>query len=149
MIWRQTLVHNCASCYQHAFTGCDYTASFFRKGKVKLFEILKKNASFLETFASLNTFLDIENEDVVRSMKEFTCLMHSVKKYVSVNTARLIVFQNVYSRKKMFEPFFQKIKGFDSTSIPPCYRTLRQKILRTIFVSSMWNNATNVECMYL
>lgn len=33
--------------------------------------------------------------------------------------------------------------------IPPCWKSLKQKILRTIFVNSMWLNATDPCCVKL
>lgn len=43
----------------------------------------------------------------------------------------------------------KKVKGFDSSLIPPCFRSLEQKILLTIFVTSMWQNATSENCTAL
>ena len=54
-----------------------------------------------------------------------------------------------YSAKEDGENFLKKIKGFDSNSIPPCWISLLQKILRTIFVNSMWLHATDPICMKL
>lgn len=42
-----------------------------------------------------------------------------------------------------------QIQSFDSITIPPCWISLQQKILRTIFVNSMWLNATDSECTKL
>lgn len=39
----------------HAFTGCDYTAAFHRKVKVRPFKFLQKNDKFVSAFAYLNT----------------------------------------------------------------------------------------------
>lgn len=49
----------------------------------------------------------------------------------------------------MNDVFLKKVKGFDSSLIPPCFRSLEQKVLRTIFVTSMWQNATLPECSIL
>lgn len=46
----------------HAFTGCDYTAAFYRKGKVKPFEILEKNEKYQTAFQHLNNPSDILDE---------------------------------------------------------------------------------------
>nr|CAH7712903.1 unnamed protein product [Callosobruchus chinensis] len=36
----------------------------------------------------------------------------------------------------------KNVKKFESSQLPPCWRSLQQKILRTIYVTSMWQNAT-------
>lgn len=41
----------------------------------------------------------------------------------------------------------KKIKSFNSATIPPCWKSLKQKILRTIFICSMWQNATDKNCV--
>ncbi|CAH0563074.1 unnamed protein product [Brassicogethes aeneus] len=48
----------------------------------------------------------------------------------------------MYATTKNNEKFIKKVKGFDSTHIPPCWKSLKQKLLRTIFVNSMYQNAT-------
>lgn len=57
----------------HAFTGSDYTACFYRKGKIKPFELLHKNKHFQEIFKSLNNPNDTENELKMQVLQEFTC----------------------------------------------------------------------------
>lgn len=46
----------------HAYTGCDYTAAFYNKGKARPFKIFSKNKKFQIVFASLtddaNLFLE-------------------------------------------------------------------------------------------
>lgn len=53
----------------------------------------------------------------------------------------------MYASKQNNEKFMKRIKGFDSTHIPPCWKSLKQKLLRTIFVNSMWLNATEPNCI--
>ena len=42
-----------ALSFDHAFTGCDYTSSFNRKGKTKPFKLLEKNPELQEAFLIL------------------------------------------------------------------------------------------------
>lgn len=133
----------------HAFTGCDYTAAFYRKGKTRPFNILEKNESFQRVFASLTDLSDIDDHEKVEKLQEFTSLMYTIKNCSNVNTARSIIFHKTYTSKKNNENLIKKIRGFDSTNIPPCFESLKQKILRTIFVTAMWKNATNQECITL
>ncbi|CAG4953971.1 unnamed protein product [Parnassius apollo] len=53
----------------------------------------------------------------------------------------------MYASKQNNEKFMKRMKGFDSTHIPPCWKSLKQKLLRTIFVNSMWLNATEPNCI--
>ena len=51
----------------HALTGCDYSASFCRKGKVQPFKILKKDVQIQEVFGKLANMeeLDETSEEVI------------------------------------------------------------------------------------
>ena len=75
--------------------------------------------------------------------------MYSVKKCSSVDTARSNIFHKIFSAKKDSGKLVKKIRGFDSCTIPPCFKSLKQKILRTIFVTAMWKNATEQHCITL
>lgn len=133
----------------HAFTGCDYTAAFYNKGKVKPFQQFSKNEKYQTVFASLTDAADIFIGEKMKTVQEFTSSMYGVRNCTSVNDARHRIFLKNYSAKEDSEHFLKKIKGFDSNSIPPCWISLTQKILRTIFVNSMWLNATDPICVKL
>ena len=133
----------------HAFTGCDYTAAFYNKGKVKPFQLFSKNEKYQTVFASLTDAADIFIEDKMKIVQEFTACMYGIKNCTNVNDARYCIFMKNYSAKEDNEQFLKKIKGFDSNSIPPCWISLTQKVLRTIFVNSMWLNATDPICIKL
>ena len=70
----------------HAFTGSDFTAAFYRKGKVKPFEILEKDISgnYISFFAKLST------EEIPDQTKaeEFVCALYGMKSLRDVNKAR-------------------------------------------------------------
>lgn len=132
----------------HAYTGCDYTASFYRKGKVKPFKELEKNLQVQHVFACLNKIEQIDNMKNMEILQEFTSKFYGIN-CKSVNDARLLIFQSRFSSTSVAEYFVKKVKSFDSTLIPPCWRSLKQKILRTIYVTSMWQNATEVNCVKL
>ena len=78
-------------------------------------------------------------------LQEFTCSLYSVK-CKSVNLARLLCFQKVFSNKTNDTKFMKKVKNFYSSMLPPCWSSLKQKILRTIYVTEMWQNATDASC---
>lgn len=76
----------------HAFTGCDYTAAFFRKGKIRPFKMLQKSKDYQRAFASLKHKADLEDEDIIDTLQEFTAQMYSVKKCKRVDLARFEIF---------------------------------------------------------
>ena len=130
----------------HAFTGCDYTAAFFRKGKSRPYQIFKKAAHFQIVFSDLTDPRDIFDDEKMNVVQQFTSLMYGIKKCASVNSARFQLFQKTYCNAKNDNAFLRKVKGFNSNTIPPCWESLKQKVLRTIFVNCMWQNATNATC---
>ena len=52
---------NLALVALHAFTGCNMTSAFVRRGKVKPLTLLKKHPEFLPTFHALGSRVDIED----------------------------------------------------------------------------------------
>lgn len=131
----------------HAFTGCDYTAAFFNKGKVRPFKIFCKHQNIQETFASLSNPEDILDDNKMIVVQEFIALMYGIKNCQNVNAARLLMFNKMYAMTTINDKFMKKLKGFNSSTIPPCLKSLQQKLLRTIFVNSMWQNATTPDCI--
>ena len=61
----------------HAFTGCDYTACFSRKGKVRPFKLLEKNDEAQEVFGSIG------EEEKVCVIEKFVCQMYGMKHLTS------------------------------------------------------------------
>lgn len=83
------------------------------------------------------------------AVQEFTAKMYGANHCQSVNDARIRIFMKKYGAKEDNEQFLKKLKNFDSNFIPPCWISLLQKILRTIYVNSMWLNATDPTCAKL
>ncbi|XP_072754742.1 uncharacterized protein [Anoplolepis gracilipes] len=133
----------------HAFTGSDYTASFYRKDKVKGFKLLQKCKNVQNVFQYLNNPININNKAKMKILQEFTCLLYGISHCCDVNMARLIIFQKKYATKSNTDQLISDIKSFDSSLIPPCWKSLKQKILRTIYVTSMWQYATDKNCVIL
>ncbi|VVC93252.1 unnamed protein product [Leptidea sinapis] len=59
----------------HAYTGCDYTAAFLNKEKLRPLNLLIKNPEIQQVFASLTNPTDIFNENKIDAVQEFTCLI--------------------------------------------------------------------------
>ena len=132
-----------ALLFLHALTGCDYTASFYRRGKVKPLKLLEKNPDLQETFAS---FGDEEspNEKQIEACEEFVCKLYGRQKMKDVNAARLDIFLKKFKPKDTEYPL-SKIKTADSVSLPPCAKVLLEKVKRSNYVCSVWKSATNAD----
>ena len=82
----------------HAFTGCDYTASFMRKGKIRPYKLMEQSASAIEAFANLGEAENIE-ADTIEKIEQFVCSMYAKPRLTSVNDVRLALFnQNMLHR---------------------------------------------------
>ena len=71
----------------HAFTGCDFTTAFYRKGKVKALDILQKDTAgtFIQFFNQLSSEIDPDQSKA----EEFICSLYGLKGDVKdVNEAR-------------------------------------------------------------
>ena len=128
----------------HAFTGCDYTSSFLKKGKSKAFAILRKDKGYVEVFKSLCT----EHPDDA-GINRFVCHLYGENDAIDANDAR---YQKVmrFSQSKLNAKFIYvksstRPKSLNRSSLPPCRKTLRQKILRCKMISKMWHKADTKE----
>lgn len=82
-------------------------------------------------------------------IQEFASMLYDQKTCKSVDLARLFIFQKLFADTSAAEFFCKGVKSFDSSTIPPCWKSLKQKLLRTIYINSMWQNATKQECIIL
>lgn len=69
--------------------------------------------------------------------------LYTAQECISVNEARLQIFQKNVSTKSATEIFSKKVCNFDSSLIPPFWKSLNYKMLRTIYVTAMWQNTTD------
>ena len=68
----------------HAFSRCDYTASFNRKGKIKPMKLLGKNESVQQVFSKLHDWDAITEEDI-QVLEGFVCAMYGKKRFQTVS----------------------------------------------------------------
>ena len=81
----------------HAFSGCDSTSAFVRKGKLMPFRLLKKSPEFQASFALLGTSEKV-SDDVYQSVEEFTCKMYASKSQTdSINKLRYFTFSTRFT----------------------------------------------------
>ena len=119
----------------HAFTGCDYTASFYRKGKVRPLRIMENHPSILQSFANVGeTYVNDE------SFEKLVCLMYGMKNRLSVNEARTDMFYKKFKPKRN-ETLLSVSHKFDGSSLPPCKKVLVQKMKRCNFVTQLWKSS--------
>ena len=64
----------------HTFSGCDYTASFNRKGKIRPMKLLEKNESVQQVFSKLHDWDAITEEDI-QVVEGFVCAMYGKKRF--------------------------------------------------------------------
>lgn len=124
----------------HAFTGCDYTAAFARKGKVKPLNILKKKNEYVMGFAKLGEN-DEPSTEVKKLLEKFTCEVYGYGQLDKINDVRYKIFvkQNKPSRAGLFE----NIKNSDPSLLPPCHKVVLNKIKRCNYICKLWNNTSN------
>ena len=75
-----------------AFTGCDTTSAFWRKGKVRPLHLMFKNPDFIATFAELGVNWET-NEHLLEKTEKFVCAMYGHATSNSVNTLRYATFR--------------------------------------------------------
>ena len=110
----------------HGLTGCDYTAVFYRKGKVVP---LKKVLSFEFAQERLKNLRRNEfSDELVSSLEKFVCSLYSTT-FITVNDVRTNMFLNKYKAEKN-KPLINYAKNLDATSLPQCHRTLIEKLRR-------------------
>ena len=65
------------------------------------------------------------------------------KKISSSDETRLDIFLKNYKPNKNDNVLKGNIRKTDNGCLPPCFRVLQKKILRTTFISNTWHNAFN------
>ena len=72
----------------HAFTRCDTTNAFWRKGKVCPLHLMLKNPEFMVTFAELGDNLEIDEIWLLSRIEVFVSAMYGCTSCNSVNKVR-------------------------------------------------------------
>lgn len=123
----------------HAFTGCDYTAFFIRKGKKRPLKIAEDDDSFLDAFSSLATD-DVTDTATCQTLEKYTAKLYGAKKSMPLNKHRHNVFEKSFGPKRGKNPL-ARLKGVDASSIPLWENEIKQKIHRSNFVAMTWHAA--------
>ena len=115
----------------HAFTGSDYTSTFFRKGKAICWEVLHNNSKSLQTFVTLgDEWMPLES--LMNSLEKFVCYLFGSRRLKKINLLRFHLFQKSYKQKEEIT---------DLALLPPCQETLRLHCLRSCYVAKIRKSA--------
>ena len=120
----------------HALTGCDFTSSFYRKGKNIPFTYLEKNPKHILSLRSLCS-QSVDQTGVT----EYVCQLYGFKALSSINEARYQCFLKMTGGKRMDKG----VRKINCASLPPCKRALEKHILRANLVSIIWRLAYTPE----
>lgn len=81
--------------------------------------------------------VDVLIEEITQRVQEFTVLLYEIKQCYKMNNARYQLLQKNITLSKDKEHFIKKIKGIDSNLIPPCWFSLKHKIVCITYVNSL------------
>lgn len=70
----------------HAFSGCDFTAAFYRKGKIRPYELLEddNDGYWIQFFCSMSSQGKLNR----KMAEEYVCSLYGITKVEDVNLAR-------------------------------------------------------------
>ena len=110
----------------HTFTGCDFTAAFYRKDKTKPLEMLEKytEGTRVQFFSSMTS----EEEPNHKKAEEFVCSLYGMKGDIK-NVNEVIVYY-IYIFRQNPRPM-----NFECALLPPYAKIPRKKTQRAHFIS--------------
>ena len=119
----------------HALTGCDFPSCFFRKGKVRSFQWLEEELDFIMALKSLTS----QKVDIP-SVTSFFCQIYGFRTS-NIVLVRCKAFMRMCSGTG--RELLARIKKINSSSPPPCTKTLNNHIKRSHYVARMWRRAVH------
>jgi hypothetical protein len=125
----------------HAFTGCDCTSAFVRKGKKGPFKLMTSNSRFIDVFRQLGLTVDKVSTDVFQVLEHFVCFMYGQPHLSETSKVRSAVFQNRYGSKFLKSLSTGSGIGIDLSLLPPCRPTLLKHSLRANYQAFIWRHA--------
>ena len=124
----------------YGFTGCDYSPSFHRKGKVKPMKLMAKDVKSLEAYSKVGV-TDLTEEDYA-TFEHFVCCMYGFWKQTSVDDVIRLLFEQRSKPSASKRPL-DSLKSLDPSIFPPCRRVLREHIKRMWLIARIYKAATN------
>ena len=83
----------------HSLTGCDWTASLFKKGKVRPLKPLQKDTDAQIGLSELSTLERID-ENTISTIEGYVCMMYTSKNICKVNDIGTQIFLKKYVKLK-------------------------------------------------
>ena len=123
----------------HAFSGCDYTACFMWKTEVKMYKKVESDEAYQQVFSKFGDCAEV-TDDLLEETEKFFCDMYGKPRLSKLGDVRYALFQEKYAPTKMSNPL-TKLKGANSSPLPPTTSVFLQKVKHTNFVSITWKNA--------
>lgn len=118
----------------HALTGCDYTSSFYRKGKAKPLQRLENGPSrHIMALASLSS----DHPDI-DGVVAFVCKSLYGCSGNDINVARHDHFVKKSSGSSGNSHAFSRLKRINCASLPPCWKVLKCHLARSSYVARLW-----------
>ena len=84
-----------------------------------------------------NEFSDTD----IQVIESFVCDMYGKKSFSAVNDARLEMLLSKYKPKGRNDSLLANLKKTDASSLPPFSKVLLQKIKRSSYITSIWQNS--------
>jgi hypothetical protein len=122
----------------HAFSGCDTTSAFVRRGKAGPLKALKKSSDFKGVFSALRKSASVSN-DLHVALEKFVCTMYGKPNYTDINKLRYDLFTERFQSKS--QCVLSNYDGIDLSLLPPCRTSLHMHVLRANYQALIWNNA--------
>ena len=69
----------------HAFTGCDTTSAFMRKGKKGPFKLLRNNKYAVDAFKTVGSTPSVITETTITELEKFVCCIYGKLSFNDVN----------------------------------------------------------------
>ena len=107
--------------------GCDYTSSFYGKGKVKALKLARANEKFVSAFSNLGSS-EVVSEKTMNDLDLFTCPLFGDQTATTLNDARY----NAFTKGK-----------FGEDCLPPNKDALLLHITRANYVAYIWRRCMN------
>ena len=122
----------------HAYTGCDSTSSFVRKGKVVPLRLLQQHPQYIPAFTSFGTSSTMRKQHI-EDIEAFTCKMYEGKSGIrDIDKLRYVTFLTRYSPGKKL---LTNDRGIDLSLLPPCRSSLMMHIARVNYQCLIWKQA--------
>ena len=121
----------------HALTGCDFPSCFFRKGKVRSFQWLEEELDFIMALKSLTS----QKVDIP-GVTSFFCQLYGFRTS-NIVEVRYKAFMRMCSGTG--RELLARIKKINSSSLPPCTKTLSNHIKRAQSIISPNPHNTNID----